>query len=255
MAISLTTRRPEGFAERDIAAFESLLPAFAALIELIETRRTARLLLDTYVGPDAGSQVLAGDIQRGQGHAIEAVVWFSDIRGFSQLSNTLPSSEVIELLNAYFDVMAEPIKARGGEILKFLGDGLLAIFPVETISAQTCRNAGAGALAAAEAALVGLDALNTTRRAVGQAEIQTGIALHIGEMMYGNVGSADRLDFTVIGAAVNLVVRLEGLTRGLEPPIVCSAPLAELCGRPLRSLGLHELKGFAEPQEAFAPCA
>jgi adenylate cyclase len=250
-AISLATRRLGGFSDHDLAIFDQLMPAFASALELIETKSTARTLLDTYVGRKAGEQVLAGDITRGQGQNINAVLWMSDMRDFSGMSCDLEQDEVIALLNSYFGVMGEAIQNHGGEILKFIGDAVLAIFPTDG-ACLLCREPAERAVSAAEEALTALDDFNRHRRGDKQQPIiRTGIALHIGRMTYGNVGTADRLDFTVIGSAVNLVARLEDLTKQLDPPLVFSAELAKALQRPLRSMGRFQLKGFSEPQEAF----
>lgn len=256
MAISLASKAEAGFSELDIATLDQLLPAFGSLLELAETRRTTQLLLDTYLGPEAGRQVLQGDILRGQGRRIDAVVWMSDLRNFTELSNDLPLDQVITLLNGYFDAMCGPVRERDGEILKFIGDSVLAVFPVPEGQAG-CPYAGERALQAAEHALDSLEKLNDELAAQGLPRLRAGIALHSGEVMYGNVGAADRLDFTVIGPTVNLVSRLGPLARDLEPPIVISATCAHyLCQRrPLRRLGAFALKGFDETQEAFALAA
>ncbi|MGO1117449.1 adenylate/guanylate cyclase domain-containing protein [Rhodovibrionaceae bacterium A322] len=250
-AISLSTRRPGGFSDGDLAVVDLLMPAFAGALEIIETKSTARTLLDTYVGRNAGEQVLAGDITRGQGQNINAVLWMSDMRDFSDLSSELEQDEVIALLNSYFGVMGDAIESHGGEILKFIGDAVLAIFPTDGACIR-CYEPAERALSAAEEALAALEEFNHLRKGdCREPKIRTGIALHIGRMTYGNVGAADRLDFTVIGSSVNLVARLEDLTKQLDPPLVFSESLAKCLRRPLKSLGHHNLKGFSEPQEAF----
>ncbi len=251
MALSIATKAPQGFSERDLAILDALLTPFGSLLELAETRRTTGLLLDTYLGPQAGRQVLAGDILRGQGRHIEAVVWMSDLRNFTELSNSLPLDKVITLLDAYFDAMCGPVRERDGEILKFIGDSVLAVFPIPEGQAG-CPVATHRALEAAEQAIERLEALNDELAGQELPRLRAGIALHSGEVMYGNVGAADRLDFTVIGPAVNLVSRLGPLARDLDPPIVVSARLAGYLDRPLRRLGAFALKGFAETQEAYA---
>jgi adenylate cyclase len=249
-AVSFCTRRPEGFTDLDLAIIGHVLPGFAGALEIMETRRTARQLLETYIGPKAGAQVLAGDILRGQGRTIDAVLWMSDLHDFTRLSNHLPLSDVISLLNRYFDLMAEPIERHGGEILKFVGDAVLAIFPLTHIE-EDRRQAVHDAVTAASEALGALDAVNAERRAEGLEPLKTGIALHNGEVMYGNVGSSNRLDFTVIGPAVNLASRLTHLTGELDRSLVLSADFARLVDRPLRYLGRFSLKGFDTPEEVF----
>lgn len=253
-AISFATRAPEGFSHQHMLVLDMLLTPFGSLLELAETKRTMRLLLDTYLGPQAGGQVLSGDIVRGQGRHIDAVVWMSDLRNFTDLSNKLPLDVMIELLDGYFDAMCGPVREQEGEILKFIGDSVLAVFPVPQ-GQEACPYASARALQAAERALEGLEAFNAELQGRGLPRLRAGIAIHSGEVMYGNVGAADRLDFTVIGPAVNLVSRLGPLARDLEPPIVLSSTVARCLDRPLRRLGAFALKGFDETQEAFALAA
>ena len=178
------------------------------------------------------------------------MLWFCDLRGFTALSESEPLGEVIALLDDFFDRMAEPVVARGGEILKFIGDAMLAIFPCAASEGAIC-DACDQAVAAAEAAIAGVEALSRARTTEGKAPVHCGVAVHVGEVMYGNIGAADRLDFTVIGPAVNLVSRLDHLSADLERPIVVSASVTRASRRAFRSLGRHKLKGIAEPQEAF----
>jgi adenylate cyclase len=249
-AIGIATRRPGGFGAVELALFEAVLPAFAAVLELGHLHRTARGLLDTYVGPNTGERILSGSIRRGEGQVISAVLWYCDLRDFTALSERLPLDQVIQLLNDYYGHVAEPIERHRGEILKFVGDALLAIFPIETKDQGSCRACEA-ALAAAEDALGSLSEMNRTREKAGQVPLHFGIALHRGEVIYGNVGAADRLDFTVIGPAVNLVTRMEALARSLDPPLVLSPAFAAASTRPCRSLGRHAFKGIAEAQEVM----
>ncbi len=245
MAISFATRRAAGFSESDSAAIDAVLPTFSLALELLETQRTAQLLLETYIGPIAGENVLEGSIKRGDGDMIHAVVWFSDLRDFTGLSETRPLDEVLETLNVYFDSVCSAVATHGGEVLKFVGDGVLAIFPI--------AERGAGDRRATEAALAAArEALATLSHRCSEC---CGIALHIGDLMYGNVGARDRLDFTVIGPAVNLVTRLEPLSKGQRPPLVLSEEFVAAWGGPARSLGLSQLKGIARPREAFVPLA
>lgn len=249
-AVSIATARPGGFSETDLAILEAVLPAFDAILELRQLRRTARDLLTTYVGPKTGERIMNGTVRRGDGELIHAVLWYCDLRGFTELSERAPLPEVIALLNDYFDRIAQPVVGQGGEILKFIGDAMLAIFPCEP-TRRALRQMARTALEAANNAHNAVIAFNEERQADGTRAIDCGIALHIGEAMYGNIGAADRLDFTVIGPAVNLVSRLEPLCADLAIPIVCSADFARAADRPFRSLGRHALKGIAEPQDVF----
>jgi adenylate cyclase len=249
-AISIATREPKGFSEQDFSVLYATLPAFAAILELQQLRRTARDLLSTYVGPNTGELIFSGAIRRGDGEVIHAVVWYGDLRGFTALSETLPLPQVITLINKCFDEMAKPVAANGGEILKFIGDAMLAIFPCEAGADAVCAAADS-AIAAAEAAAAGVAALNKDRVFPGGPEVQCGVAIHVGEVMYGNVGAADRLDFTVIGPAVNLVTRMEPLCAQLDQSVIVSANLARASRRDFRSLGKFTFKGIAKRQEVF----
>jgi adenylate cyclase len=252
-AISFATKRPGGFDPGDLAAIEAVLPAFGAVMEMAHMRRTARTLLETYLGPNSGERVLSGKIKRGDGEVIDAVLWYCDLRHFTELSETLPLDEVIGLLNDYFEAVAAPVKALGGEILKFMGDAMLAIFPLAGRTAEGACTACCTGLAAARQALDGIATLNAARTATGKIPLRCGVALARGNVMYGNIGDVERLDFTVIGPAVNLATRLEDLTRdlGLDPPVVFSDQIAANCDSKSRSLGRFKLKGIADEQEAF----
>ena len=247
--VAWATDRPGGFNDADIAALEEINPALAAIVDTRSVRRISANLLDTYLGRQAGRRILAGQIHRAEGERLRAVVMITDLRGFTALSDRLPGEEVIELLDDYFDAIATPIEERSGEILKFMGDGMLAIFPAaddDDFSTSSMR-----ALEAATEGLQRLDAINQARRAAGRGELRTGIGLHLGEVIYGNVGTAGRLDFTVIGPAVNLASRLEDLTKRLLRPMLFSSAFARVCPRPLVSLGFQRVRGLNEPEEVF----
>ena len=248
-AVSWATSHPDGFSDAHIATIVGLLPALAACTESRSLRGMLKGLLSIYLGPQAGSRVLAGTIRRGEGQTIAAAIWLCDLRDFTGLSETLPSAEVIQLLNDYFELMAGPVSDHGGEVLKFIGDAMLAIFPIQDDldRDRACRTA----LRAAEEALERLAASNAARRAKGEREIELGLALHTGPVMYGNIGAPERLDFTVIGPAVNLTARIAGLCRPLGRQLLTSARFASPCGSQLVSLGRHPLRGLAQPQEVF----
>ncbi len=244
-----TSDRKGGFSEGDVALIRSVLPALSLLIEIHLNRRIAINLLDAYVGRQAGERILAGQITRGSGETIPAAIWFSDLRGFTAMSETEDRDKLLELLNRYFDALAGPVVERGGEILKFIGDAVLAIFPLARDDA--CRQALEAALDAEKA----LSAVSAEREAEGKPALACGIALHVGEVMYGNIGSVSRLDFTVIGPAVNLASRIEGLCKSLGPNILLSDGFAARCGgeTPLRSLGRHHLRDVVREVELFTP--
>ncbi len=248
-AVSWATSDAAGFSDGHIGELTALVPALAACMETRSLRGMLKGLLSIYLGPQAGSRVLAGTIRRGEGEVIAAAIWLCDLRDFTMLSETLPSDQVIRLLDDYFEIMAGPVADHGGEVLKFIGDAMLAIFPIQDDldRDRACRTA----LFAAEEALTRLARANAERRGRGEREIDLGLALHTGSVMYGNIGAPDRLDFTVIGPAVNLTARIAGLCRPLKRQLLASARFASPCGSELVSLGRHEMRGLGEPQEIF----
>jgi class 3 adenylate cyclase len=246
--LTLTSERPEGFDRAQRVLLRRAASLLATPLEIVVTRQTAETLLTTYLGRRSGTRVLAGAVQRGDGETIHAVLWYSDLRGFTALSETLPRDRVIALLNAHFERLAAPIKAFGGEVLKFMGDGLLAIFPTEPGgAAQACDRA----LRAARGARAGMAALNGERRAGGESPLAFGLALHLGDVMHGNIGAPDRLDFTVIGPAVNVVSRLEALCKELDRPVLISAAFASACREDLEPIGSYRLPGVTQPERVF----
>jgi adenylate cyclase len=241
-----TSDRPGGFDTEDLIRIADLLPVLGPILEVHATRRIAANLLDTYVGRQAGARVLSGQITRGSGETVGAAIWYCDLAGFTDLSERAERDAVIALLNDYFQRMAEPVERRGGEILKFIGDAMLAIFPLD--QPEACRRA----LSAAGEARAGMAELNAGRRLRGEAPLGYGVALHVGDVMYGNIGAPDRLDFTVIGPAVNLAARLEKLSRPLGAAVLLSDEFVRGCGCVgFRSLGHHRLRGIGRPVEVF----
>jgi adenylate cyclase len=246
--LTLTTDRPDGFDRGQRAFLRRTADLLQAPLEIVVVRQTAATLMTTYLGRRSGTRVLAGAVRRGDGDTINAVLWCSDLRGFTTLSENLPRDRMIALLNAHFERLAAPIKAFGGEVLKFMGDGLLAIFPTEAGgAAQACDRA----LKAARGARAGMAALNGERRAIGERPLAFGLALHLGDVMYGNIGAPDRLDFTVIGPAVNLASRLEALCKELDSPVLISAAFADACREDLALVGSYRLAGIAQPANIF----
>ena len=193
-----------------------------------------------------------GTIRRGQGERVYAIVYICDLRGFTELAAGQPLEETIALLNAYFDAMGGAVERHGGEILKFMGDALLAIFPCDRNTVHDCRT-GAEALAAAEEGLAALAALSADRQASGLPALRAGAALSVGDVLYGNIGVDDRLDFTVIGPAVNLAARMQALCSTLGSDLLLSAEVCRRLHRPTRSRGRHRLKGVSEAVEVFEP--
>ncbi len=248
-ALSLATNRPDGFHNDEIALFNTLVPAFAFNLEIQTLRLTARTLLDTYVGRQAGARVLEGQINRGMGETINAVIWLCDLRGFTSLSEQLERDLLIDMLNQYFGPMCDAVENTGGEVLKFIGDAMLAIFPVADAPASVCQQA----LAAAGSARAALAQTNRARSEAGLPAIAYGLALHVGEVMYGNVGGESRLDFTVIGPAVNLTARIESLCGELERELLLSSDFVSAAGIPADEVGEFELHGVGERQRVFAP--
>ena len=248
-AVTWTTDRASGFSDADIAALDELNPALAAAVETRSVRRISANLLDTYLGAQAGRRILAGQILRARGEKLRAVIMMTDLRGFTALSDRLPGDQVIELLDEYFDAIVPPVQERRGEVLKFMGDGMMAIFPAE--EEEDFAPSSLRALEAATEALERIEAANAARGGRDRTAIRTGIGLHLGEVIYGNVGAADRLDFTVIGPAVNLAFRIEELTKRLSRPLLTSHAFARVCPRPLVSLGFHPVRGLNQAEEVF----
>lgn len=246
--VTFATDRAGGFDDAHLAGLKKLLPVLALVSEIRIKNRLARTLLETYVGSHAGELILAGATRRGTGTTVRAAIMICDLRDFTKISDNWPRDDVIDLLNDYFDAMSEPIARHGGEILKFIGDGLLAIFPLSAPDA--CANL-LHAVAEARQAMV---ALNERNNGTGRAPLNYGIGVHVGDVMYGNIGSASRLDFTVIGPAVNMASRLEALTKKIGKKVLLSRAFAELVQKQfeLEHVGSHEVRGFNEPIELFA---
>jgi adenylate cyclase len=249
IAITLATSREGGFHEDELESIEPLLVLVVPLLEIHVQRAITRNLLDAYIGPQSGQRVLAGEVVRGQGETIRAVIWFCDLRGFTALSEKLPDENVVAFLDAYFERVVSAVHARDGEVLKFLGDGLIAIFPVPDI--EFAANATRRACEAAIAAIAEADALDGHDSLQGEPAPRLCVSLHMGNVFYGNVGSAERLDFTVIGPAVNLVSRVDQLSKSLNRRVLMTAEFAKICGQELDDLGRHDIRGVAEPIGIF----
>ena len=250
IAATYAIDRPGGFSDGEIAQITQLSELFAVHVVMHGRSRIARNLLGAYLGPRTGSRVLDGQVRRGQGEEIRVVIWLSDLRGFTERSDRLPGERMIALLNAYFDAQARAIAAHDGEILKFMGDGLLAIFPVEDVllTGYAARNA----VAAAREAVAAVEALAPDPVLAGEPPLEMVVALHIGPVVYGNIGAADRLDFTVIGPAVNLASRIEAVAKQQRLNILVSEELADaLEGRGLAPIGRHRLRGLSGEHALF----
>lgn len=254
-AMTMGTTAAGGFTDDQVAGLLHLYRLFALHVEGHVMRRIAENISAAYLGAEAGRKVLAGTIRRGAGESLRAIIWVSDLRGFTALSDRLAGPDMLAVLNAYFERMAGAVLAGGGDVLKFMGDGMLAVFPFSDDSGG--ESAARRALTAAEAALAALAAMNRDpppeiAGLEGWKPVATGIALHEGEVFFGNIGAPERLDFTVIGPAVNEAARVEALTKALGQPILLTAPVVRRLGRPLRSLGSHALRGVGEAMELFA---
>jgi adenylate cyclase len=246
---SMSTHAEGGFTDEELVGIQTLLPLLSLVVETIESRLTAKSLLEIYLGGDAGQRVMGGLIKRGESVTIAAAIWQCDLRDFTAMSNQLPRDEVLAILNDYFDAVTRPVLARGGEILKFIGDSVLAIFPMkdDLDRDEKCRTA----LTAAEEALEAMRDVNELRASAGKAPLGVGIGLHAGSVSYGNIGSQTRLDFTVIGPAVNLAARITGLCRPLNQRLLASKAFASPCGSKLVPLGHYPMHGFDQPQEVY----
>jgi adenylate cyclase len=247
---SFATDRPEGFHEDDLTLLKAVLPAVSLAMMTHAGHAIASGLLAAYLGADAGRRVHAGAIERGSVESIRAILWYADIRAFTAIADTTPGPLVIELLDEVLETLTASLRARGGQVLKFLGDGMLAIFPFEDATRdETCRQA----LNAASEAMQAVDGLNATRTEIGKPTTQVDLALHIGEVLYGNVGAIDRLDFTVIGPVVNEVARIEALCEPLRRRVLVSSDLVKAVGGSCRfePLGRHVLRGVRDAREIY----
>ena len=248
---SFASDQPEGFRDDHLQLLKAVLPALSLAMMAHAGHTIASGLLEAYLGADAGRRVHSGAIERGSVESIHAVLWYADIRGFTAIAETTAGDAVIELLNEVFETLTASLRRRGGQVLKFMGDGMLATFALDDGDhARVCRNA----LDAAAEAMHAIERLNGERREAGKRSAEVDLALHIGEVLYGNVGAVDRLDFTVIGPAVNEVARIETLCEPLGCKVLVSAELAAAVRdvSRLEPLGRHQLRGVREPVAVFA---
>ena len=248
-ASSWTTRQPGGFSDAQLNALRSVIRPLARYIEIVNLRRIATTLLDTYVGNRAGERIMGGQIRRGHTETMNAAIWLSDLRGFTALSDRLPAETVVEILNEYFDCQVAAIRDHGGEVLKYMGDGLLAVFPIDEYVGDD-QNVCGHVLQAARQSRAGVEAMQFT---IGEAveRFRFGVALHVGKILYGNIGGGNRLDFTCIGPAVNLAARLEKLTGRLNRTVVASEGFAGICRDGWSDLGEFPVAGFSRPARVY----
>jgi len=249
-AISIATMQSEGFSADDISGFELILPALGLAIHRMVASRMVSDLLRFYVGPRTGDRILSGEIERGKGQAIYAAILLADLQNFTGLNEQYPPGEIVQWLNEHFEAIGAAVEAEGGEILKLVGDSLLAMFPVgpgQNATTFACRDA----LKAAENAIDATNALNLSRISGPAPQIGVDLVLHLGEVYYGNIGAAQRLDFTVIGRVVNEASRLEALCDKLERQLLLSSSFAGHCDAPTERLGTFRFKGVSEPQDVY----
>lgn len=254
--MSFATRRPGGFGDlggdaQGLGVLRRVAWAMTPYLERVALHIIALDLLDSYVGKAAGARVFAGQIERGAIDPIDAAILVADLRGFTQLSDQLGEIAMVDLLNRYFDTLGDAIEAHDGQILKFMGDGLLAVFPAEAGRAPGIMHGKA--LAAALASRVNLAGLNAALIAEGKAAIDFGIGLHAGTVAFGNIGTKTRLDFTVIGPAVNHASRIQDLTKEMQTPILASGDFAAALPVPMRPLGSRHVRGVEAPIDLYAP--
>jgi adenylate cyclase len=248
---SFSTSRAGGFGQREVMVLKALVLPIAVTIKAAAVLEMAEILLATYLGPASGRSVLRGHVHRGQGEVVHAIIWYSDLRDSTALSESMPLEAYLATLNVYYDCVVNVLATHGGEVLKFVGDGVLAMFPFAAgtpAGAEACQHA----IAAVRDTLHCLAEINARRMEGGASAIRCGIALHAGNVMYGNVGSGQRLDFTVTGSAVNETCRLEGLCKRLAMPIVISEAVASLHEEQLGSVGRHALPGVSREIEVFS---
>ena len=247
---SWMTRHPEGFSDAGLEALRRLVPPLALAIKAAALARVAATLVEVYLGRDAGKRVLGGRISRGVADRIDAVLWFSDLRGYTRITDTAPPDEVLPLLNDYAEAVITAIHQAGGEVLKLIGDGTLAIF-----RAEDPAHASAKALKAEADMRARVAAVNERRQAEERPITSVYVGLHIGEVFYGNVGSIDRLDFTVVGPAVNETSRIASMCRSVDRPVLLSSALANALPADQRarlvSVGRFALRGVGRAQELF----
>ena len=247
---SWVTRHPDGFDEAHVAALRRLVPALGLAIKSAALARVAGTLVEVYLGRDAGRRVLEGRIRRGVADRIEAALWFSDLRGFTTITDTAPPGEIIPLLNDYAEAVITGIHEAGGDVLKLIGDGTLAVFRGDTPS-ESCRRA----LQAEGIVRRRVAELNERQRAEERPVTGVYVGLHRGEVFYGNIGSIDRLDFTVVGPTVNEASRIASMCRSVDRPVLVSSAFAEVLPPAERaglvSVGRYALRGVGHAEELF----
>lgn len=252
-ALSIATDRAGGFVDDEIVLINRFVPALGLAAYRMAVARTATDVLTVYLGPRTARRVLDGQIQRGEGERIAAAILYADLKRFTSLSEREDSLRIVGWLNEHFEAIGDAVAARGGEILKFLGDGLLAVFPVadpDRLPCEICEEA----LRAAEEAVASNQALNEKRALRREPTLEVDVALHFGQVVYRNVGTSRRLDFTVIGRAVNETSRMEALCDQVGRNIVLSETFARRCARPTVEVGAFALRGITGERVLYATC-
>ena len=248
--MGLSTRAPGGFSDEQISALRAIRDILGLHVEIHASHHLARSLLDVYLGHGTGERVLAGAIRRGTVQRYRAALCFCDLRGFTALSERLPRDYIIHVLNDYFGAVGDAIEENGGEILKFIGDAALAVFPAETDDpGPACDKA----YAAARSLVANLEKLNERRGSEKKPPLKIGMGLHVGDVWYGNIGASDRLDFTVIGPAVNRAARLEKLASDLGEDVLVSREFNDAANATFNHIGDHQLKGIEGLTPAYKP--
>jgi len=247
--MTLSTCDDRGFDADEVERWQALANLIAPIIELFVLRRTTLGLLDTFVGKRISERILQGQVKRGDGEKISAAFWYSDLRGFTALSESLPTDQLLKLLNDYYEYCAAAAASRGGEILQFIGDAILIVFEIKdpARTADVCK----AALDAAIDAFDTIAVVNNRRRRARQPVVEFGLGLHLGTVTHANVGAPNRLAFNVVGPPVNMTARIQGMTKKLQIPLLMSADFAAQVDLPVDSVGLQELRGIATAQELF----
>lgn len=248
LGFSLTSDAPGGFSDEQLATVNALFPALGLAAYRVAASKTAADILAAYTGAKTSARILAGEIQRGMGGSINAAILIADLRNFTALTEVYQAEEIVGFLNEHFELIDRHVEENSGEILKFMGDSVLAIFPTD---ADDPQQACLAALASAKSLLKATEALNRERTGNGGPDIGVDVVLHLGEVFYGNVGAHGRLDFTVIGRAVNEASRLEKLCGTLDQPLLMSESFATTCAAPCEYLGSFELRGVSKRADVF----
>ncbi|MGH1484026.1 MAG: adenylate/guanylate cyclase domain-containing protein [Geminicoccales bacterium] len=250
---TFATRATDGFTPEHLAMIEAAKPGLSSALEPMTMRKSTQSLLRTYLGDGPSEAVWNGTIRRGERTTLEAVVMFTDLRGFTALSDVASEAELFDALNGYFDVVVQSVAENGGDVLKFMGDGILSIFAIPAPADRNgqCRQA----TLAAKDVLTGLAELNDSRADADKPPLDVGIGINVGQVSYGNIGSPGRLDFTVLGGAVNVASRVEGLTKSIGERVLATALVAEAAPDLFTTRGRHEVRGLSEPIDLFGLCA